>query len=230
MLKYVCNSWHALKVCFGNEIGTMARTLGVDGHEVMDLFMLDAKQNLSGMYLKPGYAYGGSCLPKDVRGLLYQAHKADFPAPLLSSIPISNEYHLAEGYRLISSFGKRKIGMLGLAFKGGTDDLRESPLVRLAETLIGKGHDLVIFDKSVNIARIVGSNKAYIEREIPHIGRLFVSSIEDVVTHADVLVIGNSEPEYFSAIRDLKDREIVDLVRAVTYPSLMGKNYHGICW
>jgi GDP-mannose 6-dehydrogenase len=230
MLKYVCNSWHALKVCFGNEVGTLARLLGMDGHEVMELFMLDAKQNLSGMYLKPGYAYGGACLPKDVRGLLYQARKVDFQAPLLASIPHSNEYHLNEGYKLVTSFKKRKIGFLGLAFKGGTDDLRESPLVLLAEMLIGKGYDLLIFDKNVNIARIVGSNKSYIEKEIPHIERLLASSIADVVGHAEVIVVGNSDPEYFSVIKSIKDRDVVDLVRAVDFPSEMGLNYHGICW
>ncbi len=230
MLKYVCNSWHALKVCFGNEVGTLARRLGIDGHEVMQLFMLDAKQNLSGMYLKPGFAYGGSCLPKDVRGLIYQAMKADFAAPLFTSIPQSNEYHLKEGFRLVTSFKKKKIGFLGLAFKGGTDDLRESPLVILAEMLIGKGYELTIFDKSVNIARIVGSNKSYIEKEIPHIERLLASSVEEVVHHSEVIVLGNSDPEYFQAIKSFSGREIVDFVRAPELVSGMKENYHGICW
>jgi GDP-mannose 6-dehydrogenase len=192
--------------------------------------MLDAKQNLSGMYLKPGFAYGGSCLPKDVRGLLYQAKKTDFAAPLLSSIPHSNEYHLKEGFNLVTSLKKRKIGFLGLAFKGGTDDLRESPLVILAEMLIGKGYQLRIYDKSVNIARIVGSNKSYIEKEIPHIEQLFASSVEEVVNHAEVIVVGNSDPEYFQAIKSVEGREIVDFVRAGELSSEMKSHYHGICW
>jgi GDP-mannose 6-dehydrogenase len=230
MLKYLCNTWHALKVCFGNEVGTLARKMGIDGHEVMQLFLLDAKQNISGMYLRPGFAYGGSCLPKDVRGLLYQAGKVDFTAPLLAAIPRSNEYHLHEGYRLVTSFKKRKIGFLGLAFKGGTDDLRESPLVLLAEMLIGKGHDLRIYDKNVNIARLIGSNKSFIEKEIPHIEKLLSSSMAEVISHGEVIVVGNMDLEYAKALKHVRDREIVDLVRVMDSCSEMGENYHGIGW
>jgi GDP-mannose 6-dehydrogenase len=230
MLKYVCNTWHALKVCFGNEVGTIARRLGVDGHEVMDLFMLDIKQNLSGMYLKPAFAYGGSCLPKDVRGILYQANKADFAAPLLSSIPQSNERHLREGFSLVTSFKKKKIGILGLAFKSGTDDLRESPLVILAEMLIGKGYEVMIYDKNVNLARIVGSNKTYIETEIPHLERLLSSSVEEVARRSEVIVIGNADPEYARVLLQGGDREIIDLAHVPELKSVMSANYHGICW
>ncbi|MGB5106028.1 MAG: nucleotide sugar dehydrogenase [Candidatus Zixiibacteriota bacterium] len=230
MVKYVCNVFHALKVCFGNEIGTIARKMGIDGHEVMRLFLIDTKQNISPMYLRPGFAYGGSCLPKDVRGLLYQAKKMDFGAPLITAIPISNEQQLNEGFKLITSFKKKRIGFLGLAFKGGTDDLRESALVLLAERLIGKGYELLIFDRNVNIARIFGSNKAYIEKEIPHIEKLFATSIAEVVHNSEVIVIGNDDPEYQGALKGIKDRQIVDLVRITDNPAAMGDNYHGICW
>ena len=229
-VKYVCNVWHALKVCFGNEIGTIARKLGIDGHEVMRLFMTDTKQNISPMYLRPGFAYGGSCLPKDVRGLLYQAKRHDFAAALLSSIPASNEQQLEEGFKLVTSFKKKKIGFLGLAFKGGTDDLRESALVLLAEKLLGKGYELLIYDRNVNLARIFGSNKDYIEREIPHIEKLFATSVAEVVHNSEVIVIGNDDPEYQGALKGVKDRKIVDLVRITENPSALSGNYHGICW
>jgi GDP-mannose 6-dehydrogenase len=230
MVKYVCNTWHALKICFGNEIGTLARKMGIDGYEVMRLFLLDTKQNVSTMYMKPGFAYGGSCLPKDVRGLLYQAKSVDYNAPILAAIPGSNERQLEEGYKIVTSFKKKKIGFLGLAFKGGTDDLRESPLVILAERLIGKGHELLIYDRNVNIARIFGSNKAYIDKEIPHIEKLFASSVEDVIYNSDVIIVGNHDPEYLAALKSVKDREIVDFVRVSDHPAQLGDNYHGICW
>ncbi|MCC6962122.1 MAG: nucleotide sugar dehydrogenase [candidate division Zixibacteria bacterium] len=230
MVKYVCNVFHALKICFANEIGTLARRFGIDGHEVMRLFALDTKQNISPMYLKPGFAYGGSCLPKDVRGLLYQARKMDYAAPLIAAIPPSNDQQLDEGFQLVTSFKKKKIGFLGLAFKGGTDDLRESALVRLAERLIGKGYELLIYDRHVNLARIFGSNKAFIEKEIPHIEKLFATSIDEVVYGSEVIVVGNYDPEYALALKAARDRRIVDLVRISDNPAALGDNYHGICW
>ena len=230
LLKYVCNSYHALKVCFGNEIGIIARRLGIDGYEVMRLFKLDEKQNLSGMYLNPGYAYGGSCLPKDVRGLLYLAKKLDYNAPVLGAVPLSNQEQMEQGFKLATSFGAKKIGFLGLAFKGGTDDLRESPLVLLAERLLGKGYELLIYDKHVNVARLFGANKSYIESEIPHIERLFASSAEDVLHNSEVIIIGNRDEEYVAAARKVKDRPLVDFARIVSDPAQMGDNYHGICW
>lgn len=230
MVKYVCNVFHALKICFANEVGTLARRFGIDGHEVMRLFALDTKQNISPMYLRPGFAYGGSCLPKDVRGLLYQARKMDYAAPLIAAIPLSNDQQLDEGFQLVTSFKKKKIGFLGLAFKGGTDDLRESALVRLAERLIGKGYELLIYDRHVNLARIFGSNKAFIEKEIPHIEKLFATSIDEVVYGSEVIVVGNYDPEYASALKAARDRRIVDLVRISDNPAALGDNYHGICW
>ena len=230
MLKYVCNSYHALKVCFANEIGMIARKLGIDGYDIMRLFKLDEKQNLSGMYLNPGFAYGGSCLPKDIRGLLYLAKQLDYDAPLLSAVPHSNQEQLEQGYKLATSFGSKKIGFLGLAFKGGTDDLRESPLVLLAEQLLGKGYELLIYDKHVNIARIFGANKSYIESEIPHIEKLFASSADDVIHNSEVIIIGNRDEEYAAAVRNIKDRQLIDFARIVPDPTRMGDNYHGICW
>lgn len=230
LVKYVCNVFHALKICFANEVGTLARRFGIDGHEVMRLFALDTKQNISPMYLKPGFAFGGSCLPKDVRGLLYQARKMDYSAPLIAAIPPSNDQQLDEGFQLVTSFKKKKIGFLGLAFKGGTDDLRESALVRLAERLIGKGYELLIYDRHVNLARIFGSNKAFIEKEIPHIEKLFATSIDEVVYGSEVIVVGNYDPEYASALKAARDRRIVDLVRITDNPAALGDNYHGICW
>ncbi|MFH2057171.1 MAG: nucleotide sugar dehydrogenase [bacterium] len=230
LLKYVCNSYHALKVCFANEIGIIARQLGIDGYDVMRLFKMDEKQNLSGMYLNPGFAYGGSCLPKDIRGLLYLAKRLDYSAPLLSAVPHSNQEQLEQGFRLATSFGSKKIGFLGLAFKGGTDDLRESPLVLLAERLLGKGYELLIYDKHVNIARLFGANKSYIESEIPHIEKLFASSAEDVIHNSEVIIVGNREEEYAAAVRKLTDRQLIDFARIVPDPAQMGDNYHGICW
>ncbi len=230
MLKYVCNTYHALKVCFGNEIGSLARRMGVDGHELMRLFMLDEKQNLSGMYLKPGFAYGGSCLPKDVRGLLYQAKNHDFGAELIRSIPRSNEQQMNEAFQLITSLKSKSVGFLGLAFKGGTDDLRESALVLLAERLLGKGYELLIYDRNVNMARIFGSNKAYIDKEVPHIEKHFASSADDVVHNSDIIIVGNKDDEYLSALKHAKEKNIVDLVRIVEDGSELSGSYHGICW
>lgn len=230
MLKYVCNTWHALKVCFGNEIGSLARRMGIDGFELMRLFMLDEKQNLSGMYLKPGFAYGGSCLPKDVRGILYQAKNFDFGAELLNAIPKSNQQQMDEAYSIIKSLNSKKIGFLGLAFKGGTDDLRESALVLLAERLLGKGYELLIYDKNVNMGRIFGSNKAYIDKEIPHIEKHFASSADDVVHNSDVIVVGNKDDEYLSSLKHARAKDIVDLVRIIDDGSELSSSYHGICW
>lgn len=230
VVKYVCNVWHALKICFGNEVGAFARRLGMDGHEVMRLFLSDTKQNVSSMYLKPGFAYGGSCLPKDVRGFLYQARVMDYFPPLISSIPESNERQLDDGYRIITALNKRKVGFLGLAFKAGTDDLRESPLVVLAERLIGRGYELRIYDKYVNAARLCGSNKEYVDREIPHIERLLAEDASEVVRGSEVIVLGNYDAEYRDALMNCEEKEIVDLVRVDDLFKRRAGNYHGICW
>lgn len=230
LVKYADNTWHALKVGFANEIGVIAKAVGVDSHKVMDIFCQDTKLNLSPYYLKPGYAFGGSCLPKDVRALTYAAKKRDLDLPILNSILPSNEIHIQRGVDLVLDKGQSKVGILGFSFKAGTDDLRESPLVRLIEALIGKGIDLRLYDKNVNTARLVGANKDYIMNRIPHISRLMVDSIEAVLDHADVIVIGNGAAEFREVPGRLKDgQQVLDLVRIVD-PAQQQNGYEGICW
>jgi GDP-mannose 6-dehydrogenase len=230
LVKYADNTWHALKVGFANEMGVIAKAVGVDSHKVMEIFCQDTKLNLSSYYLKPGYGFGGSCLPKDVRALTYAARSRDLDLPILNSILPSNEVHIQRGVDLVLAKGKRKVGVLGFSFKAETDDLRESPLVQLIERLIGKGLDLKLYDKNVNTAKLVGANKDYIMNHIPHISRLMVDSIEAVLSHGDVIVIGNSAAEF----RDVPGRiragqYVLDLVR-ISDPESAGQGYEGICW
>lgn len=213
MVKYVDNAFHALKVVFANEIGNICDALGIDAHIVMSIFCMDTKLNISPCYLKPGFAFGGSCLPKDVRALTYKAKRLDVNTPVLNAILPSNHHQIAIGLQRITAMQRRKIGILGLSFKAGTDDIRESPLVELTESLIGKGYDVRIYDRSISLARLCGGNKEYVERKIPHIARLMVSRIRDVLDHAEIVVIGNKAPEF----RDVTDllrpgQELVDLV------------------
>jgi len=230
MIKYADNAWHALKVGFANEIGNLCKGLQVDSHRVMDIFCQDTKLNLSPYYLKPGYAFGGSCLPKDLRALLYKAKTLDVPLPILSAILPSNELQIARALQAVIDTGARRIGMLGLSFKAGTDDLRESPVVELAERLIGKGFDLRIYDGNVNLARIRGANRDYILHRIPHLSRLMVAGVDEVLEHAEAIVIGNAAPEFRDVPRRLRERQsIVDLVRISDAPSVAGV-YEGICW
>jgi GDP-mannose 6-dehydrogenase len=230
MVKYADNAWHALKVGFANEIGNVCKALGVDGHRVMDIFCQDTKLNISPAYLKPGFAFGGSCLPKDLRALLYKAKTLDVSAPILGSILPSNEQQIERGVQTVIEKGARKVGILGFSFKSGTDDLRESPVVELAERLIGKGYDLRMYDSNVRLAAIHGANRDYILNRVPHISRLMVASIDEVLDHARTLVIGNAAPEF----RDLpghlgEGQTIVDLVRITDSRSVSGV-YEGICW
>jgi GDP-mannose 6-dehydrogenase len=230
MLKYVNNSFHALKVAFANEIGEICKSLGIDSHAVMELFVRDTKLNISPAYFRPGFAYGGSCLPKDLSALAYQAQQLDLPVPVLRHIQDSNRRHIDFGLRLIQRTGRKKIGLLGLSFKAGTDDLRESPLVVLVETLLGKGYAIRIYDRNVNLARLMGANKAYIEKQIPHISQLFVSSLDDVLAASECIVIGNKDPEFATVPDRLRpDQVIVDLVR-IDRNRTSGDNYAGICW
>ncbi len=209
MVKYVDNVFHALKITFANEIGAVCKPLGVDAHEVMRIFCEDKKLNISPAYFKPGFAFGGSCLPKDLRALTRLAHVKDVSALLLASILQSNEQQIKNAIELIQSKGKKKIGVLGFAFKAGTDDLRESPMVAVIETLLGKGYDLKLYDSYVSLAKLVGANRRYIEQHIPHISRLMVDSIDELLTHAEIIVIGNDNAEFFSALKGLKREQFV---------------------
>ncbi len=230
MVKYVDNTWHALKVGFANEIGSLAKSLGIDSHEVMNIFVADTKLNLSPYYLKPGFAFGGSCLPKDVRALKYRAKTLDVELPILNSILASNGAHLQRGLELILSKGKKKIGILGFSFKAGTDDLRESPIVELIERLIGKGYDLAIYDHNVSLARLTGANRDYILNHVPHIAELMQESIEAVLACSEVIVLGNGNPQFQVIFGKLNPGQmVVDLVRLKGWE---GTNvpYEGICW
>jgi GDP-mannose 6-dehydrogenase len=229
MVKYVCNCFHALKVSFGNEIGNICKALELDSHEVMNVFCADTKLNLSSYYLKPGFAFGGSCLPKDLRAVTYKAKELDVEVPLLTAISITNRLQIERALDMVLRTGKKRIGILGFSFKAGTDDLRESPMVTLIETLIGKGLDLVIYDRDVSLARLFGSNKEYIEQGIPHIAKLMRSSIDEVLSASDTIVIGNKSEEFRQIESRLRpDQTVIDLVRLFDRPS--DESYQGICW
>ena len=229
MVKYVCNCFHAHKVGFANEIGNICKTLGIDSHEVMEIFCQDTKLNLSPYYLKPGFAFGGSCLPKDLRAINYKARQMDVEAPILSAILPSNRQQVERAVEMVLATGKKRVGVLGFSFKAGTDDLRESPMVALIETLIGKGLQLRIYDRDVSLARLFGANKEYIERQIPHISQLMRASIEEVLDSSDVIVIGNKADEFKNlAGKRRHDHLIIDLVRIFNASS--DETYQGICW
>ena len=229
-VKYVDNVWHALKVGFANEIGNVCKALTIDSHAVMDIFCADTKLNLSPYYLKPGFAFGGSCLPKDVRALTHKAKTLDLDLPILNAILPSNERQVERGYQMVTSKGKRRIGVLGFSFKAGTDDLRESPVVELIERLIGKGYDLKIYDRNVNLAALTGANRDYILNHIPHISRIMAGTVREVLDHAELVVIGNGAPEFQQAVEGLSaGQQVVDLVRIRTRPE-DGAQYDGICW
>jgi GDP-mannose 6-dehydrogenase len=221
-----------LKITFANELGLLCKRLGVDGTKVLEVFCRDEKLNISSAYLKPGFAFGGSCLPKDLRALLYKARELDLEPPVLRSILQSNTNHIDEAYRLIRRTGKKKIAMLGLSFKPGTDDLRESPIAQLIEVLIGKGLDVAVYDEDVSLAKVYGSNRAYIEQTIPHISRLMRSSLEDAIGDADVIVIAKTSPGLEQRLAQNDGRcLIIDLVRGLPHRTTRsGLQYEGICW
>ena len=229
MIKYTCNVWHAVKVGFANEIGSIAKALKVDGREVMDVVCRDHKLNISSYYMKPGFAFGGSCLPKDVRALNYRASKLDVKTPLISAVMPSNEYQVNRAFQLVESLNKRRIGMLGLSFKAETDDLRESPLVELAEMLIGKGYDLSIYDRNVKFASVHGANREYINSKIPHVASLLVDEASEVLDHVDVLIVGNKDKSFQAMLESWpEDKFLIDLAGFMTHPS--DSNKQGICW
>ena len=230
MVKYINNSYHAVKVAFANEVGRLCEALKIDSHAVMNIFCKDTKQNLSAYYLKPGFAFGGSCLPKDLRAILYKAKSADVEMELFRSTLTSNRTQIEQGIRAVEKLGHRKVGLLGLSFKAGTDDLRESPMVTLVETLLGRGYEISIYDENVSLSRLVGSNKAYIEQELPHISEMLVDSIQDVIESSETIVIGNPDPRFADVVREIPpEKQIVDLVRIVP-DWITSDHYHGIGW
>lgn len=230
MVKYTDNVWHAVKVAFANEIGNIAKRVDVDSHKVMDIFCQDTKLNISPYYMKPGFAFGGSCLPKDVRALVYKAGALDINTPLLSAILPSNKQQIENGINLVTSKGKRKIGILGFSFKAGTDDLRESPIVELIERLLGKGYDLKLYDRNVNLAAIVGANKDYILNQIPHISKLMVDDATTVIDESEVIVIGNGDEQFRNLVTGIPTgKHVIDLVR-INDDALGQEGYEGICW
>jgi GDP-mannose 6-dehydrogenase len=231
MMKYVSNTWHALKIAFANEIGNVCKRVGIDSHEVMDIFARDTKLNISATYLRPGYAFGGSCLPKDVRALQYRGRELDVDLPVIQAILPSNERQIRYALDAVLDTGRRRVGLLGFSFKPGTDDLRESPAVILAEALLGKGYDLRIYDRNVSVARLVGANKAYIDTQIPHLSSLLSDSIDDVIDHAEVIVVSNAAPEFGAALsRARADQVVIDLVRVAADLADVKADYRGLSW
>jgi GDP-mannose 6-dehydrogenase len=231
MVKYACNAFHALKVTFANEIGSLSKASAIDSHSVMEIFCLDTKLNLSPYYLTPGFAFGGSCLPKDLRALLYHGRHFDLDLPVLESIIPSNNLQVERAYRMVTEAGSKRVGVLGFSFKAGTDDLRESPIVELIERLIGKGYHIQVYDKNVSLANLHGANRAYIEKEIPHIAQLMADSIDEVVEASDVIVIGNNSPEFADVRERINGRHVmIDLVRAAGKEAVSDGHYQGIGW
>ena len=231
MTKYISNAFHALKVAFANEIGNICKQQAIDSHQVMDLFCQDTKLNLSPYYLKPGFAFGGSCLPKDLRAILYHAHRLDLHTPVLEAILPSNYKQIDLAYQMIEQRGRKRVGVLGFSFKAGTDDLRESPMVELIEHLIGKGYQVKVYDRNVSLASLQGANRAYIEQEIPHIASLMTDSLEAVLNDSEVIIIGNKSPEFDEVLVKLRsDQTLIDLVRVATAPQASNEHYQGICW
>jgi GDP-mannose 6-dehydrogenase len=230
MVKYASNAFHALKVAFANEIGTLAKRQGIDGREVMDILCEDHVLNLSAKYLQPGFAFGGSCLPKDVRALAYSAKQTDVDVPVLGSVLESNQRHIARAIEMVESAGNRRVGVIGLSFKSGTDDVRESPVVALIETLVGRGYAVSVYDELVDPSRLIGENKASLERELPHIASLMRDSLEVVVDDAETVVVAATGADVSRVLDELRpDQHVVDLV-GVAGNGDSRAGYDGICW
>jgi GDP-mannose 6-dehydrogenase len=231
ILKYACNSFHAVKVTFANEIGAICKRLGIDSHVVMRLFSEDTKLNISPYYLKPGFAFGGSCLPKDVRAVTYQSRLLDVSTPLLDSLMPSNQHQIDRVVEWVVAQKKKNVGILGLSFKHDTDDLRESPIVSVAEILLGKGYALSIYDENVSLSRLIGANRSYIEQEIPHISQLMRASIKEVLDSAEVVLIANKAQNFKNVMTTIRPGQIVyDLVRITENGNTYKGQYEGIGW
>ncbi len=231
MVKYCCNNFHALKITFANEMARVCSALKVDPFEVMDLVCQDRQLNISPAYLKPGFAFGGSCLPKDLRATTYLAKQHDVEVPLLASIMASNRQHVDVAIAKVLATESRRVGMIGLSFKTGTDDLRESPLVLLAEQLIGKGVALQIYDPEVQLSRLLGANRRFIDTRVPHIGELMRSDIAQVVAQSDVIVLGLARPDVVAAVVEhARDHHtVLDLV-GVPKAKVGRGRWEGLCW
>jgi GDP-mannose 6-dehydrogenase len=231
MIKYACNSFHALKVSFANEIGNLCKVLSIDSWQVMDIFCKDNKLNLSAYYLRPGFAFGGSCLPKDLRAITHLAKMKDVDVPVLGAVLASNQLQIEKAYSMIRRTGKMKVGMLGLSFKAGSDDLRESPNVALVERLIGKGYHVSIYDDDVSLSELRGKNRQFIERTLPHISSLMKPSLAEVLEQSDVLTLCKKQQEFESAIKTANDQiPVIDLVRVLENGAAKSPLYEGICW
>jgi GDP-mannose 6-dehydrogenase len=228
-VKYTNNAWHALKISFANEIGNICKEAGIDGHAVMDVLCADNRLNISKAYLKPGFAFGGSCLPKDLRALRFAARKLDVPTPILDATMDANEEQLRRAYSMVAATGKRRIGIIGLSFKPETDDLRESPLVELAERLYGRGYDIRIYDPNIQVSKLTGANLQFVKSQLPHLTSLLTSDVNEVVDHAEVFVLGNRDEakSLLDIVQD--DRPLIDLVR-IDQARCSGDFYQGICW
>ncbi|MDO4190570.1 MAG: UDP-glucose/GDP-mannose dehydrogenase family protein [Bacteroidales bacterium] len=227
MIKYVNNSYHALKVVFANEVGNICKQLGVDSHEVMRIFCMDKQLNISPYYFKPGFAYGGSCLPKDLRGLKTLAHDLYLDTPVLNAIEPSNNTHIEQVIRRVEHLGARRIGVLGLSFKAGTDDMRNSPIVTVIEALHGKGYEVKIFDKNVALSRLVGKNKSVIASRLPHLNNMLCEELGDVTSWAELLIIANKD-DAFRQLQPNASQHVIDLVRIKELEGTEG--YEGLCW
>jgi GDP-mannose 6-dehydrogenase len=229
--KYVDNAFHALKVGFANEVGALSVEFGIDSHQLMEIFKSDRRLNISEAYLTPGFCFGGSCLPKDLRALVHRARGSHVDVPILESVLDSNEAHFRRSYELLTANGRRRVGLLGLAFKPGTDELRESPYVELAERLIGKGYDLRIYDPSIHLPSLTGSNRDYIEEHLPHLKQLLTETAEEVVDHAETCIVASKDDEVGRALADVEGRMIIDLVRLPNGQDLDRRcEYHGVAW
>jgi len=231
MIKYTSNTWHAVKIVFANEIGNLCKRLGVDSHDVMDIFCRDEKLNLSSYYLKPGFAFGGSCLPKDLRALNQRACHHDHELPVSGAIVPSNDCHVEEAVRLIERLRRRNVGVLGLSFKAETDDLRESPILRVVSALVGKGYRLLLHDPNLDLERVLGANRRFLEDEVPYLPERLRPTVREVVEGSEVIVIANHSREYREVGALLKPGQaIVDLAHAVDRASVKSGEYHGLAW
>jgi GDP-mannose 6-dehydrogenase len=229
IMKYINNTYHALKISFGNEIGNICSELGIDSHKVMEIFCKDKQLNISPYYFKPGFAFGGSCLPKDLKGLQTLAHDLYIDVPVIDSINKTNDLQIQRAIKLIYKYNDKKLGFLGLSFKAGTDDLRNSPTVSIIESLLGKGCEISIYDKNINMAKLTGTNKDYIEARIPHLSSLLVNEPENLINGCDIIIINTKEQEFIKLVNGIDDKIIIDFVR-LDETMISKSNYFGINW